>query len=196
MKHVKMLGLAAVAAMALTAFLGASSASATVLCKTATNPCGAAWIKTGSLSASLASGATSVLKTTNGAIVDTCSESTIGGTIERQGAGQSVAGTVSQLTFTTCTNTTSVLSQDGILEIEGTTVKAKGFEVTVNAGVSCVISAGEGTILGTFTGGNPAIIHVNAVVNKTSGSFLCPFDYQWEATYQITGVGTLHSEPE
>jgi hypothetical protein len=40
MKYLKMLGLAAVAAMALTAVLGASSASAaTFLCKTNANPC-------------------------------------------------------------------------------------------------------------------------------------------------------------
>jgi hypothetical protein len=39
MKRLKALGLAAVAAMALTAFLGAGSASATVLCTTTTTPC-------------------------------------------------------------------------------------------------------------------------------------------------------------
>jgi hypothetical protein len=196
MKYVKMLGLAAVAAMALMAFLGASSASATVLCKTATNPCGSEWLKTGTLSASLATEATSVLKSTGGALEDTCSASTVGGEITSQGENQNVVGAISTLTFTTCTNPTAVLSQTGTLELEGETVKAKGFEVTVNAGVSCVYSAGEGTTLGTFTGGNPAIIHINAVVNKKSGSFLCPPDSKWEGTYQITGAGTLHSEPK
>ncbi len=39
MKHVKLLGLIAVAAMALMALLGAGTASATVLCKTTTDPC-------------------------------------------------------------------------------------------------------------------------------------------------------------
>jgi hypothetical protein len=197
MKYVKMLGLAAVAAMALTAFLGASSASATVLCKTATNPCGSAWLKTGSLEASIASESTSVLKSTGGSLEDTCSSSTVGGTITSQGENQNVVGSISTLTFTTCTKPTAVLEQTGTLELEGTTVKAKGFRVTVEAvsGVSCVYSAGTGTTLGTFTGGNPAIIHVNAVVNKSSGSFLCPSDSLWEGTYTITGVGTLHSEP-
>src|SRR6187431_3678616 len=44
MRYLKMLGLAAVAAMALTAFFGAGSASATVLCKTTlTTGCAGAW---------------------------------------------------------------------------------------------------------------------------------------------------------
>ena len=193
MKHIKMLGLAAVAAMALTAFLGVSSASATVLCKTSSTPC--AWIYTGSLSASISSGFALTIKNTGGAIEDTCSESTVGGEITSQGEGQNVVAAVNTLTFTTCTNTTSVLNQNGTLELEGTTVKAKGFEVTVNAGVSCVYSAGSGTTLGTFTGGNPGIIHINAVVNKKSGSFLCWPSLIWETRYSITGAGTLHSEP-
>ena len=197
MKYVKMLGLAAVAALALMAFLGAGSASATVLCKTAASPCGSEWLKTGSLSSSLVKEGSSVLKSTGGAIEDTCSASTTGGSITSQGENQPVVGSVNELTFTECTNTTTVLNQNGTLELEGETVSAKGFEVTVvAAGVSCVYSAGTGTTLGTFTGGNPAIIHINAVVNKKSGSFLCPSDSKWEGTYQITGVGTLHSEPK
>jgi hypothetical protein len=197
MKYLKMLGLAAVAAMALTAFLGASSASATVLCKTATNPCGSAWLKTGSLEGSLTTGSTSVLKSTgeNPLVEDTCTASTVGGEIASQGSGVNVVGEISSLTFTSCSNPTSVLSQAGTLELNGTNVIGKGFEVTVNAGVSCVYSAGTGTPLGTFTGGNPAIIHINAVVSKKSGSFLCPSDSVWEGTYTITGAGTLHSEP-
>lgn len=40
MKQVKMLGLAAVAALGLMAIVGAGSASATELCSSNTNPCG------------------------------------------------------------------------------------------------------------------------------------------------------------
>ena len=39
MKHLKMLGLALLAAAALTALLGAGTASATELCSTNTSPC-------------------------------------------------------------------------------------------------------------------------------------------------------------
>lgn len=39
MKYVKTLGCAAMAAMALMVFLGAGTASGTVLCKTAASPC-------------------------------------------------------------------------------------------------------------------------------------------------------------
>ena len=64
MKYVKMLGLAAVAAMALMAFLGASSASATVLCKThITSGCAAAgWDYAGPLEASLKPGTSAFLE--------------------------------------------------------------------------------------------------------------------------------------
>jgi hypothetical protein len=198
MKYVKMLGLAAVAAMALMAFLGASSASATVLCKTATNPCGAGWVYTGALEGSLTSGSSAVLESTgeNPLIEDTCTVSVVKGEVTKDGgAGVNASGPVNSVSFEKCTNTTTVLNGTGTLELEGSVVKAKGFEVTVNAGVSCIYSAGTGTTLGTFVGGNPAKIVVNAVVNKSGGSFLCPSDSKWTAEYTITGLGTLHSEP-
>jgi hypothetical protein len=196
MKHVKMLGLVTVAAMALTAFLGASSASATVICDTATNPCGAESIQTGSGEGSLASGSTLAIKSTSGTVEDTCTGSTVGVSLTSQGESQNAVGAVSTLTFTSCSNTTTVLEQAGTLELEGTTVKAKGFEVTINAAVSCVYSAGTGSTLGTATGGSPATVDISAVLNKKSGSFLCPADTKWEATYTVTGAGTLHSEPK
>jgi hypothetical protein len=192
MKYVKMLGLAAVAAMALMAFLGASSASATVLCKTNTDPCGAGWIYSGPLVTSLQNG-TSVLKSTGGSLEDTCTTSEVTGSVSESEA----SGTVTGLTFTGCSKPTSVVNQDGTLTLEGNTLKATGFEVTVEAvsGVSCVYSANTGTTLGTFTGGNPATTTINAVVNKKSGSFLCPSDSKWEGTYVVTTPAstTLHS---
>jgi len=75
-------------------------------------------------------------------------------------------------------------------QIAGThngTVTAKGFKVTtVIAGVSCTFGAGTGIDLGTLTGGAPAVLDMNAVVNKVAGSFLCPADEVWEGTLQLT----------
>ena len=105
-----MLGLAAVAAMALTAFLGASSASATVLCKkTPTSgvcPAGETYPSGTKLSASLDSGSSASLTDTSGEILqDTCTVSTVGGEITSAGgSGKVVSGPVSSLTFSSCSN--------------------------------------------------------------------------------------------
>jgi hypothetical protein len=192
MKYLKMLGLAAVAAMALTAFLGASSASATVLCTTTTTPCTTGW-HIDKIVAS-ATGSTS-LHSTGGALEATCTGSS--STAEKKSTGSSTTtpvGTVATaaLTWSGCNQTTETL-EGGELEIHqiaGThngTVTAKGFKVTVViAGVTCTFGAGNGIHLGVLTGGSPAILHANAVVPKVAGSFLCPADSVWEATYQIT----------
>ena len=43
MKQLKIIGLAAIAALAVTAMLGAGTASASKLCKTTVEPCPAGW---------------------------------------------------------------------------------------------------------------------------------------------------------
>ena len=213
MKYVKMLSLAAVAAMALMAFLGASSASATVLCSEAgrTTNCSEENKEKGivskdyaastTISASLDSGTSAILKTTGGLVENTCTTSTVEGpTANTGGATATVTGTVAQnkLTFSNCSNTTDVTA-GGELEIHwisGTdngTLTAKNFEVTqVLSGITCTYGAGTGTDLGTVTGGNPATLDVNAVVNKTAGSFACPSTAVWVANYTVTGPTPLY----
>jgi hypothetical protein len=188
----KALGLAAVAAMALMALLGAGSASATVLCTTTTTPCGIGWhidklvlSATGSMSQ----------HSTGGALESTCTGSSATATKNSTGSSTTTpVGTVvtAALIWEGCNQKTETL-EGGELEVHriaGThngTVTAIGFKVTmVIAGVSCTFGAGAGIHLGVITGGTPAILHLNAVVNKVAGSFLCPADSVWEATYQIT----------
>ena len=207
MKYVKILGLAAVAAMALTAFLGAGSASATVLCKTTSTPCGAGWIYSGPLVLSKDPGTTPILESTGGTIEDTCTEAETSGEITNAGgASSTVVGSVEHLSFNNCTNTTTVTVETGTLElhhISGTdngTVTASGaFAVDITfAGVTCTYGVGNGIDLGTFTGGKPATMDVNAVVPKKAGGFLCPSDSVWKANYVVTTPAntTLHVEPE
>jgi hypothetical protein len=205
MKYVKMLGLAAVAAMALMAFIGASSASATVLCKEAnTTGCSAAgkdYAAGTVISASLDTGNSAVLKTTGGFIENTCTTSTVEGpTVNTGGATETVSGTVeaAKLTFSNCSNTTDVTA-GGELEIHwisGTdngTLTAKNFQVTqILAGITCTYGAGTSTDLGTVTGGSPATLDVNAVVNKTAGGFACPSTAIWEAKYTVTSPTPLY----
>jgi hypothetical protein len=198
MKYLKMLGLAAVAAMALTAFLGASSASATVLCTTTTTPCGTGW-HIDELDASVAAGQSVTLRNTSGSIEATCTVATSKTTKVSTGSSSTTpVGKVEKAELTWgpinagCTNTTDTVA-GGELEVHqiaGThngTVTATGFEVTVVlAGVSCTLGL-EGTKdIGTLTGGAPAVMDVNVGVVKKAGSFLCPSTGVWEGNYTIT----------
>jgi len=211
MKYVKMLGLAAVAAMGLMAFLGASTASATVLCTTPneTAKCAAGWdyVKGTIWDASIEPGTTAILESTGGLFEDTCTESTVAGEQENTGSSTETVKieikdvtvtntTAPGLSFGNCTKPTKVLNPNGTMEFhweekpenDNATVTASGFEVTVEAisGVSCVYSAGAGLDVGTATSGSMGTIHINAIVNKKSGSFLCPADSVWKASYTIT----------
>jgi hypothetical protein len=206
MKCLKMPGLAAVAAMALVAFIGASSASATVLCKEAgtTTNCSANGkdYPAGSvIQTSLDSGTDTTFTTTGGSVENTCTGSTIEAvTGNTGGATETVRSAVAlnKLIFSNCTNTTDVL-EGGELEfhwISGTdngTLTAKEFAITMLlGGLSCTYTAGTGTDLGTVTGGNPATIDISAVLNKKSGPIPCPSTIIWGAKYTVTSPTPLY----
>jgi len=193
MKYLKALGLAAIAAMALTAFLGASSASATVLCTTTSNPCGTGW-HIDHIHATLVSGSTVSINATGGALEATCTESTV--TVEKKQTGSatttpSVTAAASNVTWGKCSSTTDTLEGGGleIHQIAGThngTITASRFHFTfVIGGISCGFSFGS-TDAGTLTGGSPAILDITATLFKEGGSFLCPADSVMKASYQIT----------
>jgi hypothetical protein len=73
------------------------------------------------------------------------------------------------------------------------TVTSKEAEVTVNiGGISCTYGSQTGTDIGTLTGGSPAKIDINAVVNKVAGGFACPSTAIWEANYTVTEPKSLY----
>lgn len=205
MKHLKTLGLAAVAAMALMAVAGAGTASATVLCKTAeTTGCGASWDYPAgtTIDASLQPGTSAILEDTFGIHKHTCTESTIKSVTANTGSStETIAGSVTaaNLTFGGCTTTTDVIN-GGELEvhwISGTdngTLTAKGFTITtVLAGETCVWTAGTGTDLGTLTGGPMAVFDINAVLTRHQGSGAnCPSSVRWTANYTVTSPEPLY----
>nr|MDQ2630074.1 hypothetical protein [Actinomycetota bacterium] len=86
MKHLKTLGLAAVAAMAMTAIV-AGSASATVL-----EVEGSTWQESVTISASLASGTSAVLSRTDGSLANTCTTSSVAGSTSSPFIGATVTG--------------------------------------------------------------------------------------------------------
>jgi hypothetical protein len=193
MKHMKMLGFAAVAAMVLTAFLGAGSASATVLCKTASNPCPAEsrYPAGTALDASLTAG-TSVIWEAASTPTDTCSGSTF--TAKSTSAGsafQTVLLKVESLIFSNCVATADVLTL-GELEVHwitGThngTLTARGWSGTA---ANCTWNYTEWTHVGTIKGGNPATIEISMPIAP-----LCAFVTRMTASYTVTAPKPLYVE--
>lgn len=207
MKHVKMLGLAAAAAMACTALLGAGSASATVLCKEWKRPCpkGQDYGEGTRVQATLETGTTSVFKTTTGTLLGTCTGSTMEGeTTNTGGAAEPVTGNIDGFWFEGCSKATNVIV-NGRFEIKyigpdtfgGLTVKET--QVTVNSIVgSCVYGPGEGFYIGTITSANGVTPTLDAKVTlpKVSGAFLCPSQAVWEASYEITEPHPVYFKKE
>ena len=176
MKNLKILGLAVVAAAALAAFLGGGSASATVLCKTAVNPCpeGERW------------GTGTVLDATSSHVffynTNTCVASTISAkTTSNGGSGLPVPLSVEKLSFSTCTRETLVTTL-GELQIEWITGTHDGIikgRLTKgdfsNVGSTCWWSFGFGGAwveIGRIYGGSPAEIKLEAPLTTT-----CPFTH-------------------
>ena len=197
MKYLKMLGLAAIAAMALLAFVGAGTASATTLEVKGVKQTGSVAIK-----ASLKAGTSAILKDKNGTTNDTCTGSTVEGSTTVT-TGTAVSGPINKggLTFTGCSHTTHVLKEkEGTLKVEWTSgtngkVISSGAEVTVVStvfGASAVCKTGAGTEVGTLTGvaAGQATMHINATtldcgILGTSS---------WTGTYVVTspeGLGVV-----
>ncbi|HET7454552.1 MAG TPA: hypothetical protein VFJ76_03435 [Solirubrobacterales bacterium] len=192
MKHLKILGLALVAAAALMAFVGAGTASATKLCKDSacTEDYGAGTEIKSSLSGS------AILETVGGVTLDTCSGGEVNGTTSAT-EGTPLSGNISALTWEGCTRTTDTTVK-GSLSIEKTSggngsVTGSGSSVTVNGifGTSCVYGTGTNTPLGTLVGGSPATISISALVPRTVANALCPAETRWTASYTVTSPSSL-----
>jgi len=207
MKYVKMLALAAAALGVLTAFIGADTTWASVICSTTADPCisGQSWQVNTVVDVSVPSGSTTVLKDTSGNEIDKCATSTAKGKITNAGSSTApVSGSVEQLTWGSCTFTTNTLKTSGVevSKIAGTsngTVTAAGlFEVTINTGAfgSCIYGVSASVNLGTITegSGTGATFHANAVATRFGSNFLCPTTARWTGTYVLTApTGTTLS---
>lgn len=188
MKYLKILGLAAVAAMALTAF-AAATASATTL-----EVAGVTQNKSVTLDASLASGTKAVLARTDGSLANECAASTVQGSTASPFTGATVTGPISSLSFTICERAVTV-HKAGTLHVaykSGTdgTVSSSGAEVTVGSPFGTLnCKTGEGVDIGTLTGkkeGN-AVMDISAVLNC---GFLVP-SATWKGTYTVTSPAGL-----
>jgi len=194
MKHLKMLGLAVIAALGLMAFVGAGTASATTL---ATDSAGTTKYAAGTEIHKTLEKNTSVTWTdTSGNTIATCTGSTMKGTIGTA-TGTWVSVNLGTLTWEGCSQTTDTLKA-GSFEIMQTTgdageVVSKGMEVTLSIfGVSCVYGTGEGTKLETVTGGEAPTTKATGTVPRVAGGFLCPSTSITHAAYIITTPHALH----
>ncbi len=211
MKYVKMLGLAAIAAAALMAFVGASSASATVLCKTKVNAagfCPKGWVmaqgeEIHAVSETENPTLTSTFKTV------TCEESTVKGEVEVKGdAANTVKGPVLTLTFTKNCNCTVTVIKAGTLEVHAKddkgngTLTSNGATVTVQCSsifgpVHCLYVTENddmGTLTGSTTTGGTATMDITTEVKReetVKEGALCDEEAVWHAKYKVTTPDTL-----
>jgi hypothetical protein len=201
MRYLRKIGLAALAAMALTAVLGPGSASATEIYRftdaNVTQGVGT------TLNGSLKSGSSLTLKTTSGSTDNTCTGSELATTIESPGGEAShPSGKVSTLAFSGCTYSTTVHAK-GSLEVKhiaGTTngtVTSSGMEVTSYSAlfgsyINCKTSTGIdiGTLTGVNNEGGHATLDINAVINC---GFFVP-SAMLTGTYTITTPTGLNVE--
>ena len=195
MRYVKMLGLAAVAAMALMAFVVAGSASATVLCKTNTNPCSSKWAVGTELEFTLKNGTSATWKGTSGETLKTCTGAKLRAQITSAGsATETVKLKVLEDSWTSCTVPTVTLKL-GELEVHSITGSTNGTLTFKNAEFTtqdlifgdCVYgTAASGTDLGTLTssGTGDSVIDVNATLSPI-GLNCCP-EVVWQEDFTIT----------
>jgi len=190
MKNLKMLGLAAVSAMALMA-VTAGSASATTL-----EIGGVTQNKSVAITASLKAGTSALLEDTTGLEDNTCISSSVAGSSASPFSGATVTGAVSTLTFTNCNREPVTKDAGGTLHITWTsgtngTVTSSGAEVTTGSPFGTLnCKTGAGTHLGTLTGvaaGN-ATMTINATLTCSGISS------RFRATYIVTSPAGLGVE--
>lgn len=199
MHYLKMLGLAAVAAIVVMAVAGAGSASATVICKTepVEHVCPAGWDYPAGTegTASLKAETTMVLES-GSTTLDTCRSSRVTGvSLNTGGASETVNSTLTTLSFGSeslpCTKTTDTINPGtGELHwIPGTnngTLTTKEAEVTINTIFgTCVYGTGAALDMGTVVGGTGSL-NIDATVPKISGNFACPSNATLTAEYVAT----------
>lgn len=209
MKYIKVLGLAAIAATALMAFVGASSASATVLCKSATSPCPAGEMyEPGTV---IEGTSTNAELTSNLANVDCKDSHTTAVTTTTGGAAETVQGTITSLTFNECSTTQTpplpcevtvnnlpyhaevhwTTGVNGQLTVESDGSGSPGASVVCAGVISCTFERALFTL--PVAGGNPATISANKIsLERTpfGGTPLCGTEAFWDATYTAVGVNT------
>ncbi|HET7508991.1 MAG TPA: hypothetical protein VFJ65_01955 [Solirubrobacterales bacterium] len=202
MQPLRMLGLAAMAALALMALAGAGTASATVLCKNNLN--------TANCSETLGVGTELKASSTTALVIKTeykkieCPKSSFIGKVTNGGGNNAtVIGNIETLTFNECNCELKILNR-GSFEIHfvpGTdngTFTDEGQEVTTNCStgfgiIHCIYKTENNhNKLGTLTGGNPAKLPENIDIPRLETHALCVNEGNWSTNYEFTAPNPLY----
>jgi hypothetical protein len=198
-----MLVLAALAVVAAMAVAGVGTASATVLCKTNTAPCGEKYVAGTEIKASLASGTSNKFSSGTGEIVYTCSGGSLAGKIEAAGSStETVRASIpaSSLTWSGCVWPMTTL-KGGEMEIHwisgsaNGTVTAKGIELRVDTTGfgTCTYSSGANAVhMGVLTGGAAPTLDVWLWLGLVGGGVPCRSTVIWNSTYTVTSPTPLY----
>jgi hypothetical protein len=203
MKYIKMLSLAAVAAAALLAIVGASSASATVLCKAeptgveSTCPANQAY-PAGTTTHEVNEGV--VTLTTTFKNIE-CKKSEIEVEIEKEGgATETLTGPVKKLTFEECNCEVKTVA-DGTQEFhwvspKNGTITSTGSEVTAKCntifGTEHCIYVTNSTDVGLSTGGSPAKVDIESnEIPRLTTNELCAEEAKWDGHYKVESPNPL-----
>jgi hypothetical protein len=187
MRQLKRIALALLAALALTALAGTSSASATTL-----EIGGVAQNKEVAFETTIASGSSLLLTDTGGTALNTCKDSTIKGhTAEpfTSKEGTPISGPLTTLSWSGCTEGTPTVDSMGTLSVEriGTTtngtVRSNGTKITTPSFFGNLTCTTSNTDIGTLTGvkSGKATLDINAVLSCTVISTA-----KWSGTYTVT----------
>lgn len=194
MRYLKGLAMAIVA-MSLLAVVGVGTASATVICKTSTSPCGSPYLKGTLFKGTLTPGTTAVFKA--GFATIECTEGQ--GSIETTSNGsatETVTGLTKTLSFGGCNATLNVL-KTGSGEIHWTSKTSGAFtvggmEVTASTlGVDCIYGGSINSGI-TLNGGTKPTISINSKVPLISGGFLCSNPGTMTASLTVTEPTPLY----
>lgn len=210
MKYLKMLGLAAIAAAALTAIMGAGTASAYTLCTNGVNASGQCVTGTTTHYANgttfIATAKEAVLTVTGSgrafAKLDCHSEVDIDQTSTGSDDDVAVTGTITWLKFSNCTSTEPDIGTCTVSEgknytgnMVGTSAGNGTLTVTSTTSTSvvcagffeCTYTTAKNGVTLAFTGGKPATWVASEVpLTLAAGGFGCGTGAKWDATYTQT----------
>jgi hypothetical protein len=199
-RYIKMLGLAAVAAAAVMAFVGAGTASATVICATGSpeaTVCGAGAGKMEYSGPITGTSTNATLSTNLANVICAHSETTL---TPSSSTGAPIVGTVSALTFTecetevthvACTVTVRNLPYNSSLEGTALTVTdsvGAGARVVCLGVIDCEFLTKEANL--TVKNGSPTTATATNV-GLTRTGVTCPETATWSATYNVTSPAGL-----
>jgi hypothetical protein len=195
MKYLKMLGLAAIAAAALTAFIGTGTASATTL----TSAGGLIFGAETEIHAT--SEGKVVLETAIGKIE--CDSTTTLKTENEGGGGLLVTFGVEAFTWGPCSAAFAAVPTKGVGDITGIggnngEIRSNGFELTVEKnGFHCIYRTNlqkVGTVTGSATTGATPTIDISATITRTGGKngAFCGMSGTWKGSYKINTPDTMN----